>query len=100
MFEYVARVYEVIDSDTIYVAIDLGFSIQHIVKLKLQGIDSSQIISSNSEQTINRLVELIEGKIIRVVTDNQEDNCGRYLADVYLDEVNINRLLLEENLSQ
>jgi len=100
MFEYVARVYEVIDSDTIYVAIDMGFSIQHIVKLKLQGISSSEITAFNSEHNTNRLIELIEGKIIRVVTDNQEDNCGRYLADIYLDEVNINRLLLEENLSQ
>ena len=100
MFEYVARVYEVIDSDTIYVAIDMGFSIQHIVKLKLQGISSSEITAFNSDNNTNRLIELIEGKIIRVVTDNQEDNCGRYLADIYLDEVNINRLLLEENLSQ
>lgn len=106
MYEYYARVVEVIDGDTVDVAIDLGFSIQHIVRLRLYGINTPEIRTRDLEEkalgikATNRVVELVEGKIIRVSTHKTSDKYGRYLADIYIDDICINKLLLDEGLAE
>ena len=44
-----------------------------------------------------RLKELVEGKFVRVQTEKDEqEKFGRYLAVVFLDDVNVNRQLITE----
>jgi micrococcal nuclease len=99
MFEYIARVHEVVDGDTIDVTIDLGFSIQHIIRLRLYGIDTPEKTSKDSNERLaanlatKRISELIEGKIVTVKTHKGSDKYGRYLAEVFHNGVNINKML-------
>jgi micrococcal nuclease len=106
MFEYFARVHEIIDGDTLDVSIDLGFNIQHIIRLRLYGIDTPEKKSkSNSERELaklatKKLTELIEGKIVTVKTHKTSDKYGRYLAEVFHNGTNINKLLLAEGFAK
>jgi len=43
MYEYPARLVEVIDGDTIDVTVDLGFHIHRTVRLRLAGVDTDEI---------------------------------------------------------
>lgn len=103
MFEYFAKVIEVIDGDTIDVSIDLGFNVLHTIRLRLNGINTPETRTKNKEEKVRglaakaRLKELIEGKIVKVKTEKDEqEKFGRYLAVVYVDEINVNQQLITE----
>jgi micrococcal nuclease len=107
MFEYMARVLEVIDGDTIDVSVDLGFSVQHTIRIRLYGINTPETRTRNKEEKQKglaakaRLKELVEGKFVSIKTkkDNTE-KFGRYLAEIYLDNTNINQTLITEGHAQ
>jgi len=103
MFEYVARVLEVIDGDTVDVSIDLGFSVQHTIRVRLYGINTPETRTRNKEEKQKglaakaRLKELIEGKFVNIKTKKDEtEKFGRYLAEIYIDGVNVNQTLITE----
>lgn len=103
MFEYSAKVVEVIDGDTIDVVIDLGFNVLHTLRVRLYGINTPETRTKNKEEKqkgLNakaRLKELIEGKIVKIKTQKDEtEKFGRYLGIIFLDENNINQQLIQE----
>ncbi len=103
MFEYQAKVLEVIDGDTIDVLIDLGFNVLHTLRLRLHGINTPETRTKNKDEKAKglaaktRLKELIEGKLDRDRTEKDEqEKFGRYLAVVFLDGVSVNQQLITE----
>lgn len=106
MFSYYARVLEIIDGDTIDIAVDLGFNIQHIIRVRLHGINTPElrskdaVVKGKAIAARNRLVELIEGKIVHVETiRDSKEKYGRYLAVITANETNINQQLISEGLA-
>lgn len=103
MFEYSAKVLEVIDGDTIDVSIDLGFNVLHTIRVRLYGINTPETRTKNKEEkqrglkAKERLKELIEGKIVIIKTQKDDtEKFGRYLGIVFLDNSNINQTLISE----
>jgi len=104
MFQYYARVLEVIDGDTIDAEIDLGFDISHKIRIRLHGINTPETRTRNKEEKAKglaakaRLKELIEGKIVFVETvKDVTEKYGRFLAIIHdKDNININKLLISE----
>lgn len=103
MFEYSAKVLEVIDGDTIDVSIDLGFNVLHTIRVRLYGINTPETRTKNKEEkqrgqkAKERLKELIEGKIVTIKTQKDDtEKFGRYLGIVFLDNSNINQTLISE----
>lgn len=103
MFEYYARIVEVVDGDTVDAEIDLGFSICHKLRIRLNGINTPETRTKNKEEKVKglaakaRLKELIEGKIVLVKTDKSEtEKYGRYLGVLFLEGVNVNQQLIQE----
>lgn len=106
MFEYSAKVLEVIDGDTIDVSIDLGFNVLHTIRVRLYGINTPETRTKNKEEkqkglkAKERLKELIEGKIVTIKTQKDDtEKFGRYLGIVFLDNNNINQTLITEGLA-
>tara|TARA_R110000772_G_scaffold20466_1_gene56654 strand:+ start:15983 stop:16327 length:345 start_codon:yes stop_codon:yes gene_type:complete len=109
MYTYKAYVVSIYDGDTIRVNVDLGFGVYNKGNngkgepLRLYGINAPEVRGEQRDQGLisrDRLRELILDKdiIIKTIKDSK-GKYGRYLANVYLDDVNINEQLVAEGLA-
>lgn len=101
LYTYKAKCTSVYDGDSITLDIDLGFNHWMVnQKVRLLGIDTPEIRGPERPQGLlsaERLRELIEGKdVIMVSHRDRTGKYGRWLATIYMDGININKLLLEE----
>jgi micrococcal nuclease len=100
-YVYHAQVIRVIDGDTIDIDIDLGFDIRVKTRVRMYGINTPEMTSKNLEQRNKAeaakefLKSLIEGKEVLLQAFKHE-KYGRYLANVYLGDLNINQRLISE----
>ena len=108
MFQYAATVVRVVDGDTIYFDVDLGFAIQYRLDVRLKGVDTPEIRGASREAGLKSkaFVEqaLPVGSLV-VLNTYKAEKYGRYLADViYLlgaktrDEILANGTLLNKEL--
>ncbi len=102
LFTYKAHIERVVDGDTLYVNIDLGFRSEIYQYLRLRGINSPEIDTPEGKQAkifVER--ELAQVPYI-ILTSSRSDKYDRYLADVWYgegkEEKYLNGVLLEEGL--
>lgn len=110
MYQYNAKLVKVIDGDTIDANIDLGFGIAHTIRVRLSGINTTELRSKVETDRIlaqkakSRVIELIgqkgsDGFVVHTFKDSQE-KYGRYLAKVvFADGTSLNDTLLTEGLA-
>ena len=108
MHEYNCTIRRVVDGDTVDVDIDLGFDMWiHNERVRLYGIDTPETRTRDLEEkqagiaAKKRLQELIDdsGGKFRI----QSHGIGKYgrcLGTLFIDDTNINVLLLEEGLAE
>ena len=104
LYTYKARCTSVFDGDSVTVDIDLGF--KHWMlgqKIRLFGINTPETRGSERLSGLiarDRLRELIEGRdIILASHRDRAGKYGRWLGTIYIDDININKLLLDEGLA-
>lgn len=97
-YKYKATVQRVVDGDTIDFFVSLGFRINHEVRVRLIGINTPERNAlGGSEATAYVKTKLPVGKEVTIETfKNPTDKYGRWLATVYLDEVNLNQLIIAD----
>ena len=105
MFEYRAFVRRVYDGDTITVDIDLGFDVlMKNQKIRLLGINAPEIRGENRQAGLvsrDFLREKISGKWVVLKTKkDKKGKYGRWLGEVFLEEKNINDLMLSEGMAK
>jgi micrococcal nuclease len=104
-YTYRAFVTGVYDGDSITADVDLGFhtSIKG-VKFRLANIDTPEIRGEEREQGLiskAAVVERILNKWVIIKTEkDKKGKYGRYLATVYIDDLNLNEWLLQEGLAK
>jgi micrococcal nuclease len=106
-FIFQARVVRVVDGDTIYCDIDLGFHIRTMQMLRFSVIDTPEIYHPKNEAELQHgreakeyLENLILGKDVWVKT-RKTGKFGRWIANVYLmDGTNVQRLLIENGFEK
>jgi endonuclease YncB( thermonuclease family) len=85
MYEYAARLIRVVDGDTVWVDVDLGFDAHRHIDLRLLGIQAPELNTPEGETAKTTLEHLIwsyarDGVfLVRTVKDHH-DLYGRYLA--------------------
>lgn len=102
---YNATVTKVYDGDSITVDIDLGFGIiKKDTKIRLAGIDTPEIRGEEREHGLivkNWLSEKILNKKIKINTIKDcTGKYGRYIAYIYLDDINLNEVLINEGMAE
>jgi len=108
MYEYKAKLIRVIDGDTIVCDIDLGFGIwmkdEHV---RFARIDCPETRTRDLEEKAKGLVskefvEFILGTSTTLVLKTLKDKgkYGRYVAEIIVDDVNLNDLLVQESLAE
>ena len=108
LYTYKGKCTRVVDGDTIVCDIDLGFflSLKEItLRLNRVNAPESRTKDKNEKEkglaTKEWIKEKLEGKdiIIQTFKDKQTDAFGRYLSEVFLEDVCINDILVEKGLA-
>ena len=102
--KYECQVEKIYDGDTITRSVvDLGFNTTVVVKFRLYGINTPELRGSTlAEGRIarDRLKALILDKAVIIKTNqDKKGKYGRYIATVYVGDLNVNRLLVDEGLA-
>lgn len=109
LYFYRARVVSVYDGDSCSVILQLGFSFTvgretgraaDLFHIRLLGINAPEIRGDTREAGIvsrDYLRGLILGRnvIVHTYRDEADKYGGRWLAEIYADEVNVNALMIE-----
>ncbi len=96
-YTYKAYVLEIIDGDTIWVDIDLGFNTWTMQKLRLRGINTKEIETAEGQSAKDYIeARLNQCKFIAIKT-YYRDKFSRYLADVFFikRETDLDRIVEE-----
>jgi micrococcal nuclease len=101
---YKAKVLNIVDGDTIDVEIDLGFYMYFRTRLRLSGINTPEL--RDKDPIVRNLAQVAKQFLVMKILDKQviihsykKDKYGRFLAEVYLGDENINTTLLIEGLA-
>ena len=99
MYNYkIKEVIRVIDGDTLVITIDLGFNLALTQPIRIKGINSPEMRSSNPQEKVLALADKtfvegwLQGKIL-FITTTKDDKYGRILGDIICDKT-------KENLSE
>jgi hypothetical protein len=101
IYTYLAHLERVVDGDTIVVRLDLGFDIFQREILRLAKIDAAPIETKEGKLAAKKLTEILAKAQKLIVRTNKTDIFGRYIADVFLEDVEgqyLNQMLLDLNL--
>jgi endonuclease YncB( thermonuclease family) len=82
-YTYAATVERVVDGDTLWVLIELGFGIVVREKLRLRGIDCPELGTSEGEQAKKFVSAILPAKSLIVIRSAKDDKYGRFVADVF-----------------
>ena len=104
MYTYRATVTRVVDGDTMDVAVDLGFDIVYNDRVRLYGINTPESRTRDLDEkklglaAKDRVKELCPeaSEVTLKTTKDGKGKFGRILGEIYVGDVNINQLLVEE----
>tara|TARA_Y100000589_G_C27069359_1_gene594723 strand:- start:23 stop:355 length:333 start_codon:yes stop_codon:yes gene_type:complete len=103
MYRYKANLIRVIDGDTIDALVDLGFDVWIKKRVRLYGIDTPETRTRDVEEkkagkaAMARLVEILgESNNEFILQSHGVGKYGRCLGTLFIDDTNINMLLLNE----
>ena len=82
-YVYLAAVERVVDGDTLWVWLDLGFGDLARQDLRLRGIDTPEMDTPEGRSSRRFVVDALAGCKRIVVSTSRPDKYGRYLADVF-----------------
>jgi micrococcal nuclease len=99
MYEYNARLIRIVDGDTVWLRVDLGFRTWIESDFRLHGINAPEVHGATREAGLAAaayLRERLTGKVLRIESKGL-DKYGRWLAIIHADgnELSINRLLMD-----
>lgn len=97
--DYPATVFIIKDGDTIECRIDLGLGIYKVESIRLAGIDAPEMSTAEGKAVKKELQQLLQDKQVIISTANDKrEKYGRLLADVILNGINVNQLLIKKGL--
>ncbi|MBI2166967.1 MAG: thermonuclease family protein [Candidatus Omnitrophica bacterium] len=99
LFTYRAYVRHIVDGDTFYALIDLGFGFTTTQKLRLRGLDAPEIETAEGREAKEFLTTLLARPFPILIRTVKSDKYDRYLADVWVDETYVNQELLSHSLA-
>lgn len=106
MYNYNARITRVVDGDTVYADVDLGFHTKMNLAFRLKGIDTPEIFRPVNEaekahgmEAKEFLIDLIMDKNVHIKS-YKTGKYGRWIADIFIDGVDITVKLYEEGYSK
>jgi micrococcal nuclease len=99
-YTYKATVVRWVDGDTVYLEVDLGFRLTMLADYRLYGINTPERGQVNYKEATAFAEQLAPvGAIIVAKTYKDPEKYGRWLAELYVDDTNINQALIASGLA-
>ncbi len=106
-YTYKAKLVRVVDGDTVFLAIDLGFRVEMVLDIRLAGLNTPEIVGANQEQGLaakKELERLLSLGPLTVFTAKAE-KYGRWLGTITVSPpkatpINVNQWLLSHGLAK
>jgi len=95
LYTYEADLERVVDGDTLWARIHLGFGVWTRQKLRLRGIDAPEMNSSAGKEAKKYLQRLLKDTTTFVLRTTRSDKFDRYLADIFAGTTYINQALID-----
>lgn len=86
MYTYKATVRRIVDGDTIYVDIDLGFFLRQMMKVRLRGVNTPEIRGKERPEGLKAkqfVIDALADCPAIVIKTSKIGKYGRYIADVW-----------------
>lgn len=90
-FHYMARVLRVVDGDTVQVELDLGCDVRQRMTLRLYGINTPELPSSEGVKAKEYLAGWLGDTCFVRTHKDKREKYGRYLAQLWADEAAFDR---------
>lgn len=95
-YTYSATIVRVVDGDSAYAEVSLGFHLKLEISMRLEGINAPELNTAAGKLARDYLKSLIPAGtavLIRTYKD-PKDKYGRWLARIYRDKVDVNKEML------
>jgi micrococcal nuclease len=106
MYTYNATVVKIVDGDSVWLEVDVGFHMSYKYNFRLGRINTPELRSKDPEEKAaayaakDRLAELIPvGTKVLLKTD-KPGKYGRWIAEIFVDLVNVNDTMMDEGLAE
>ena len=104
MYIYKAEVVKVVDGDTIDCVVDLGFHMKAEIRFRLARINTPEVRGIEKEEGVASKQWLIDrlnaaNNTVTIKTA-KTGKYGRWLAEIFIDEININDELVKNELAK
>ncbi len=86
MFQYRAKIERIVDGDTLWVDVDLGFFLRQKMNLRLWRVNTPEIRGAEREAGLRAkqfVAEALPPGSVAVIKTYKIEKYGRFLADVY-----------------
>lgn len=95
MYQYAAKLVRVIDGDTVVMDLDLGFNEWRVGQpYRLARINAPEMPTAAGVASKEALAQRVNGVGAFVVATSKADKYGRWLAELYADNANVNDWLV------
>lgn len=102
MYSYGARLIRIVDGDTVWLEVDLGFRMKAAMDFRLYGIDSPEVVGPSKVAGLTAKAELerLLGLGPLRVETSKADKYGRWLAHLFVklpdgSELDVNQSLID-----
>lgn len=95
MYTYRASVIRVVDADTVWLEVDLGFDVRRRDSFRLYGINAPEMSTPEGVAAKAWLAKALPGDLIVTTEKDRREKYGRYLATLWVGQVNINQALVD-----
>lgn len=99
MYEYKAKIINVVDGDTVDALIDLGFKVQTLQRLRLTRVDTPERTQPGYGAARDFVKQLVEGKDV-IMRSHKASKWGYFLADISIDGKDVADMLLMAGLAK
>ena len=86
MYHYKATVVRVVDGDTLYLDVDLGFFVRLTINVRLYGLNTPEVIGKDREAGLKAkayVEQTLPPGTLVVIQSYKQEKYGRYLADLW-----------------
>lgn len=96
MYQYKAEIIRVVDGDTLWLDVDLGFDVRRKDSFRLYGIDAPELSTDAGKTAKAWLEDAVSGGIDMLTTyKDTREKYGRYLGTLWKNGRNLNQAMVD-----